>query len=258
MASSNDRWNSPDSNSPQPALNGSVSALQADSKDAGEDKRYAEYYERIYPLLRQGQLNFEKISAQAGMKERRVREILLYRLMPGDMVQVMGRKEGICYLCSTRMHGLLNKEPLCLLCLKNITLAVDSIHTQESELHTPDSDAIEPEQILPEPSPMGNTVSLAQYEALLQELQQYRDKYGALPAPDEDAPTRPIVEATYEKDCLDDLPTKPQPICADETSDPLLNLLGMDNIAEPPTGIPVSDSNAPIRHYGFQRIRPRH
>jgi hypothetical protein len=249
MSNPSNDFNAQNTSLPLPVSTGAIPG----SSDYIEQERYTDCYNRILPLIRARQLDFGLVAKQAGMKERRVREVLLYRLMPGDMVQLLGRKEGICYLCFTRMHGLTNKEPLCLLCLRNITTAVEQVYAQGLT-----NQALPPEEFpAPPSSPIPvNTVPWEQYEAVLQEVNQYRDKYGPLLPAHEEA-----LEATLS---LDDAPAEPattpeQPVASDNQTDPLLSLLGMDDSDEFTTETPPANGNdAPIRHFGFQRIRARH
>lgn len=219
------------------------------SADVEEQERYAACYDRIYPLLREGQFDFAAVAKQAEIKERKVREILLFRLTPGDMMQLIGRKEGICYLCATRLRGIHNKEPLCLLCLKNITAAVEKVYSSEPPT-SPLAAPISTELISNTDEDM---VPRSQYEAVLQEVNRYRDKYGPLEMPSE-APS-PMLQEDAAALCA------ASPSESQESEDPLLNVLGISDSEEPEEPNPLQHTDAsskPIRHYGFQRVRSRH
>ena len=52
-----------------------------------EKELYSTFYERIHPVMRDGQLDYAFVSEFTGLKERKIREVLQYRLT-GEVLQL--------------------------------------------------------------------------------------------------------------------------------------------------------------------------
>ncbi|MGE0199527.1 MAG: hypothetical protein AB7P76_01020 [Candidatus Melainabacteria bacterium] len=96
-------------------------------QQAEERERYNNAYDRIYPLIRNKDINFHGIADESDLVERRVRECLLYRLSSGKVMQLFGLIPGRCYICR-KTTSVGSKEPVCLDCLESIIEAVEVIH----------------------------------------------------------------------------------------------------------------------------------
>jgi hypothetical protein len=88
------------------------------SAEATGKSRYNACYNRLYPLLKGGRLDFTLLAEKTGFKERRIRETLWFRLGAGEVRQLFGLREHVCYLCNKPVP--VPKEPLCLVCLEGI------------------------------------------------------------------------------------------------------------------------------------------
>ncbi len=105
---------------------------QASKQIDAEKEQYNYYYNRIYPLLKDGRIDFELVAYKTKQKERRIRETLMFRLTSGEVLQLFGRREGFCYVCSERLSTATNKEPICLACLQGIDTAIQESQPQEA------------------------------------------------------------------------------------------------------------------------------
>lgn len=247
-------------------------------KKAAEDKEhYNYYYNRIYPLVKEGKIDFHKVAEKTGYKERRVRETLLFRLTTGEVLQLFGKKDGFCYICSRRMPGVGNKEPMCLSCLQSVDTAIQELHlsglTLESQakpnrsqrteeehaadfktLHIPKEEPAKPAQAHPsENRPSADWVPRAQYEAAVRELDRYKTHYG---------PMQPVEEPAVAED--ESVQATPEAAAAPEpvVNDDFLKILSMDDKDLPPDSQDLTDladalsgNHEPIRHFGFQRLK---
>jgi hypothetical protein len=88
------------------------------SAESTGKSRYNSCYNRLYPLLKGGRLDFTLLAEKTGFKERRIREMLWFRLGAGEVRQLFGLREHVCYLCGKPVP--VPKEPLCLSCLEGI------------------------------------------------------------------------------------------------------------------------------------------
>lgn len=154
-----------------------------------DEKRYSGYYNDLYPLLKEGKLNFQRIAEKTAFRERRVREGLLFRLSSGEVMQLFGRKAGWCYICDLPMTN--RKEPMCLLCIQSISLVAHELYssasTQEEDLdpsmpqlikHTTDAHSSISFEITSPDDQM--QVSRQLYDAMCTELSDYRQTYGPI------------------------------------------------------------------------------
>lgn len=266
------------------ALSGSTPRT-VDQKSEEIREQYNYYYNRIYPLLKEGKIDFHKVAEKTGYKERRIRETMLFRLTTGEVMQLFGKKDGYCYICSCRLFSVNTKEPMCLSCLQTLDTAIQELHIagldapavnrppraekcegEQAEdtapvFQIPGFDATETvaEETVPD------WVPREQYEALAQEVKAYRTMYGPLPmqtaapvAVEElslqvkpagsglDAP-----QAAVSSDATADAPAKP---------DAVLDILSLPD--QPLDQAAMQDisrivGDAPIRHFGFQRMKAR-
>jgi hypothetical protein len=253
--------------------------------------QYNYYYERIYPILKEGKLDFQRISTKTGLKERRVRETLLFRLTSGEVMQLFGRKDGFCYICGYKTHSPANKEPVCISCLKALDTAIQEVHMAEiAEYKKKQTVAAErpalavlTENKTDEAAFQTQKASSFDYEQMMmKELDRYRQLFGPLPG------QAPAIESATELDCIDDIILlagedeesveliteqleEETLVTADEPSptegtleyvvevDPLLKMLALDDRDVPFEGLELqmSDlfSKVSIRHFGFQRMK---
>lgn len=228
---------------------------------------YENHYQRIYPLLTAGELDFNQVAKQAGLKERKIRDTLLSRLANDDMIQLFGHKEGICYVCASRMRGNFTKEPLCLQCIETIGKAILELYPPGQPTATSASSSPVPipmKVVSPNPSlvnplpglPPEAMVPKVQFDAVFRELQRYRDKYGPLDSNTDDSYYEPTIEENAStpsqmpsgqamRDILE---------ADDETED-------INYITLSPNDMPKANDTTtptePIRHFGFQRLRIR-
>lgn len=251
---------------------GQTDAGSTSAADATQEQ-YNYFYDRIYPLLKEGKLDFPRIAAKSGYKERRIRETLLFRLTSGEVIQLFGRKDGFCYICGYKTHSHANKEPVCLTCLKSLDNVIQEIHSAEisqraeklakspvpEELPLPEIEPFEEIVVEPRAEEM-EMVPRAAYNALLKQLDQYQVKYGPLPSivsgemPSGEAQLAEVTSAasSIEPDA-ETLEIVPE-------VDPLLKMLKLndqDVQVEPieSDALPELFGSGPIRHFGFQRVK---
>lgn len=91
---------------------------EATAAEPTEKNQYTACYNRLYPLLKGGQLDFPLLAEKTGFKERRIREMLQFRLGSGEVRHLFGLREHVCYLCDQPVP--IPKEPICLPCLEGI------------------------------------------------------------------------------------------------------------------------------------------
>jgi hypothetical protein len=258
-----------------------------DPLDPEEKGKYNALYNRLYPALKMGTLNFPEMAEKTGFKERRIRETLLFRLSSGEVMQLFGLRIGICYFCGVQVQN--RKEPLCIPCLEKIEIASQA---------EPESKAID-EPVNPEtetvststpvsnaPTAATKTITIAEgdmlvhrreYEQMIQELLQYRALYGPLSDTISvvQRPEMPhsLVAEVLAEPWLEDSPhgaeqragqqsaadIVPETSARSSPSDPLNTLnFTLDELTEAPDdNLSKSDeSDEPLsyKHYGFQRI----
>jgi hypothetical protein len=248
-------------------------------------EQYHYYYNRIYPLLKEGKLDFHRIAGKTNLRERRIRETLLFRLTSGEVMQLFGCKTGFCYICGCKTYSPSNKEPVCINCLKTLDTAIQEIHMadiaeQQKKQTTYEIPALEAfpqfddvkttgEKNLQSSSPIRDSgqesVSRLQYEQLMQELTRYRELFGPLPSLEsvpstEQSPAEPEPPEAQDLDIETiDLPEESlQPYQSE--IDPLLKMLALDDKEVMPETIdlqliPQAFSKEPLRHFGFQRLK---
>jgi hypothetical protein len=243
-------------------------------------EQYHYYYDRIYPLLKEGKLDFPRIALKTDLKERRIRETLLFRLTSGEVMQLFGRKNGFCYICGYKTHSPSNKEPVCLSCLKCLDTAIQEIHIaeiveQQKSQNTFEVPAItdlphllEPQdgefqQSPPEPVNI-EMITKTEYEQAAQELERYRKIFGPLPSIESAVSLEPVAETIAVVESAESEPevSEPTPEVMENNEvleyeseiDPLFKMLKMDD-RDVPSEVSVADlfSSAPIRHFGFHR-----
>lgn len=258
------------------------------NRRAEEEKElYNYYYNRIYPLLKEGKLDFPHLAYKTGYKERRIRETLLFRLTTGEVMQLFGRKEDFCYICSRRMMSA-NKEPMCLSCLQALDEAIQDLQKVINSATSPllaKQTTLEQEaafQTLHGEEDFQDTVPRAEYEALKAQVARYQEKFGPLPefSPEPsllsraDTLTSPTgehgvtaeepIEASPLQSTTEapDTEGNPEESATAEHDDTLLQLLYMNDQDVPVDSAdlpPLDDlvTHEPIRHFGFQRLKPR-
>ena len=60
------------------------------------------------------------MAERLGLRERRVRECMLFRLSSGAVMQLFGLRKGFCFVCEGRLFTPETPEPVCLRCLNAI------------------------------------------------------------------------------------------------------------------------------------------
>lgn len=91
-------------------------AIRPKSRDE-ERELYAGFYERLYEYFHKGRIDFSYLADRLGLRERRIRECLMFRLSSGEVMQLFGLKKGVCFVCETRLFSRETPEPVCLRCL---------------------------------------------------------------------------------------------------------------------------------------------
>jgi hypothetical protein len=142
---------------------------------AEEQARYTHFYNQLYPRLKDTQFDFHQVADKTGFKERRIREILLYRLSSGEIMQLFGRRVGVCYICHSKMET--RKEPVCLRCLQSLDIAIKELYPEPFVL-VDTSDLTQPLAMLEGYKPEILSIPRQEYEQLLHENQYYRNLYG--------------------------------------------------------------------------------
>jgi hypothetical protein len=263
MSNEDFRSNSKSSDAQQGNQPGNGSSRFEDVKEQEQQAQYNKHYQLIAPLLDKGCLDFKLIARETGLKERKIRDTLLSRLTTGDMIQLFGYKEGICYICGTRMRGNFTQEPLCLLCVEVIGSKIKDLYPPEVQetLPLPSREISPREEGIP-------GVSKEQFEALLSEVHRYRDKYGPIEPPVEEPP---LLTIRHEPACSaeeQETETAEEAESAETTQDApscdVFELLHIDENSEEAVGAQEkmpsatqSASGEPIRHFGFQRLKSR-
>ena len=217
---------------------------------ASSKEQYNYFYNRLYPLLRDGKIDFAQVASRTGFKERKIRETLMFRLTAGEVRQLFGKKDDQCYLCSTAMSG--SKEPLCLPCLQALDTCVHEIH-----LHAPSVPPKSREEGHPEPqSSQSDAVPRSEYEALKRELSQYKSGGGGSEPSDID---QQIAERMHNPSANR---ARYKAISPQHTAESVLNILKLDGDDLPMEDIDFEEAiqarNVPIRQFGFQRLKSRH
>jgi hypothetical protein len=267
-----------------------------DAKAMEQREIYENHYQRIYPLLTAGELDFTQLAKQTGLKERKIRDTLLSRLAHDDLIQLFGHKEGICYICASRMRGNFTHEPLCIPCIETIGQAIIELYPAQQNMistvaipqitvpsnSTPSSDSnsnVLPAMPLETPAPpfpQEEMVSKTLFDAAQRELQRYRDKYGPLDddlLDDDEAdhidllddPSNQLGELSTQEE-----ETSPEPpkstfgqtmrdiLEAEDDSDELAEI---NHVTISPNDLPktndATSQTEPIRHFGFQRLKIR-
>lgn len=111
-----------------------------DSPEAWEKEQYACYYNYLFSLIQDNRLAFDKVAKRTGLKERRLEEVLSFRLKPGNKPgQLFGYSENQCFVCNARMNSLGSREPVCLRCLQLVEKACLEIEEDEALLSVPSS-----------------------------------------------------------------------------------------------------------------------
>ena len=238
-----------------------AASRQGADPGAYEKERYTDYYNRIYPLLKEGKLDFPMMAERTGFKERRIREALLFRLTAGEVLQLFGKQDGFCYLCNNRLLGL-NKEPFCLSCLEKITvvgqetqLAVRTGLTGKKERPDTEPD-VSSNVVMTSYNPVWVSQSVDEdseidekYAALMAELNHYKQTYGPIgPNAPDGAASEPPTKATQPEGTR---------------KDAFLDVLELDDWDLSASGtIPEAEVEPPfsldtIRQFGFQRQKPK-
>lgn len=270
---------------PSAAKNAPVKGTRLEAHE-GLPEQYHDYYDRFYPLVKDNRLDFHRIAEKTRLKERRLREALLFRLSTGEVMQLFGCRAGFCYICECKMQDTSNKEPVCITCLKILDTAIQELYMadmarQQSSLGDPVTEAtpfglaelheeIQEEQAVPgfspaldfEPEPTPGQ----EYEQLVSELKRYRKLFGPLPSLE--TPPPPHQEPAS---IIDPLP-EPEEVATVFTADsseapaktvsdiePLLEILALDDRDVPRESIDIGAlpllSKEPVRHFGFERLK---
>lgn len=251
------------------------SSRYKDTKETRIREQYELFYRQIFPILEKNTMNFKNIAEQTKLKERRIRETLLYRLIPDNSIQLIGYTAGYCYVCSNSMQSSTAQEPLCLSCLESIHGAIQNLYPSKSDISggadnpisgtgitsALDSDRIAKtlDSILEATSdgletsnyPPNTEKRTDTYESLLNEVKIYREKYGPL-----DAET--LAEGQTSQPLKLHLVTDDENTSeARDTVQPLPVIEGYPHEDSVEAEVALMAANGTLRHYGFQRIKPR-
>jgi hypothetical protein len=201
----------------------------------------------------------------------------LFRLTTGEVLQLFGKKDGVCYICSRRLFSATTKEPMCLNCLQALDTVIQELYLADlgdasahryNDTEKPgefpeyerDGEPFEQAPELVEPLPAtGDWVPREQYEALVTEVNAYRQKYGPLETPTKLMSSEPFPGAGSP---LDDS-FAPESLAS--SSAPASVAAFLDILKLPDRDIPLDPAamkelanlatNEPLRHFGFQRMR---
>lgn len=261
------------------------SHLQAEGQAQEE---YSYFYNRIYPLVKAQQIDYAQLAQQIGRKERRIREALLFRLGSGDVLQLFGRRDGFCYVCSCRIRtSQKSKEPICVTCLQSIDQALTHLYpavnaaddetlADLSPSAAPTSEASPPAIACNDgalgatsgPPPTASLVMVPQpeYDTLLQELEHYRQQYGPLSPASGTAQSSTGGSLRVDPGLLAQRPeagAAPAPLGSE--TEALLAILDLDDtdvslhapFLPDVQSLLHADTPEPLRHFGFQRLRPK-
>lgn len=211
-----------------------------------EKELYQSYYDRIYPHVKNRKIRFEQLAAKTGLRQRRLRECLLYRLMPGQVMQLFGLKKGFCYVCENQLFRESTTEPLCLKCLHRVDRVLNG-RDEEAEDLLLASDTIDVPEI----------ITREDYEKLLNELHYYK----SLVADDVPPPPPPaaMADAGGEQP-----PAGGNRREAAQQVNEILDILAMDDRDVEPLfestacedmEVFLKQAGQPLRHYGFKRMK---
>ncbi len=233
-----------------------LDGLIAKPNNAEEEKElYNSYFEKIYEAITQKKMDYTMVASITGLKERRVRECLLYRLGSGEVLQLFGLEQGFCYVCRGELTRRDCKEPMCLTCLQTVDSALISLGqsdvssersehkmtrvTGEIDNMITDDDY---QQMIHELSPTQKQARLENAEATIAASSETENNEPVVARIEDTNGQIPIKTArdTRDNDVLELLDMNDDAVTAMTTSD--LNAVLAD-----------TDSNAPVRHYGFKR-----
>ncbi|HEY9746643.1 MAG TPA: hypothetical protein V6C99_10540 [Oculatellaceae cyanobacterium] len=258
-----------------------------DSQFEAVQEHYGYYYGRILPLLERG-LDFARIAGKTGLKERRIRETLLFRLKNHEVPQLQGRQDGFCYICGYKTYPASVREPVCLKCLRAVYAAIQEIYALSTKaepyvLTLPEIGAPPPNSLLsiegqesanaasPENEAVGSMVPLSEFQQALEELNRYRALYGPLPTGEKmPEPAFEMRVSPQEPEFLgpDTRLSEPDEISSENVSafeeeegaDPFLQMLKLDDQEVQPAGLDMMMSpqrliQGHLRHFGFERLK---
>lgn len=257
--SSNEPWNNhKQADASGTPAKGAPESRFIDAKEMEQRETYESHYRRIYPLLTKGELDFRQVARETGLKERKIRDTLLHRMTGDDMIQLFGHKEGICYICASRMRGNLTDEPLCIPCIEAIGQAIQEVHRVQPT--TPIITEASPiSSVAPDPAPQRpvipseEMVPKEKYDAILKEVQRYRKKYGPLDETETDA--KNATDGDDASAAQDAGHTMRDILAADDEPDADTNHVTLSPNDKPRAS--ESAPSEPIRHFGFQRLRSK-
>ncbi|WP_373532097.1 hypothetical protein [Vampirovibrio sp.] len=266
-----------------PPENGPESALP-ESKESWEQEQYACYYNYFFSLINNEKLYYDKVGKRSGLKEGRIEEVLTYRLKPSRRnTQLIGYREGSCYVCKSKMQNNGPVEPLCLKCLKLIEIACLEIEEDTAILMAaakPAQEQAGEEPIAPpaqvaDAHPASETpmmVEASLLEVTQAELACYKKHFGELPPEAQPQVSAPAIspQAPEAKHALSlepptessTAPKVPDPEAMNETEQ-LLQILAVNDQDLAYEAADLTDllkiilptHNAPLRHFGFQRSK---
>lgn len=233
-----------------------------------EKELYAGFYERIYPAVQSILVDYAELAHRSGLKERRIREVLLYRLS-GEVPQLFGCEKGICYVCREGLYRRETTEPICLACLQKIDRAMEDSGLYQAilagkkptdeEKHFPETR--QPD--LPDEFTEDGTMEMiprAEYDRLVRELDLCKQTIVELGGT---LPTGMAHEITWIET------STPEESNLRQTSEPVIPLEAefLSILDLPDNEIPTEwmDGVTPpevrsiegLRHYGFKRLKGR-
>lgn len=221
---------------------------------------YTTLYNRLYQLLKTGALDYGMLAQKTGFKERRIRDMLLFRLGSGEVRQLFGLQPGQCFLCSAPV--LLPKEPMCLSCLEQIDACHPAVVKAIEAEKPSETDSSAPAKFL---SPYTSTTSLpaplteetvdaeaSAKDPVLPSAGETANSPEALAAAEDTLDNSALLPgSTTETDIFSSLPPLPDPgnlfPC---DPDEALSPIDEESVAA------LLRSSRPPRRYGFERVKP--
>ena len=220
-----------------------------------ERELYAGFYERLYEYMQKGRLEFGYVAERLGLRERRVRECMLFRLSSGAVMQLFGLRKGFCFVCEGRLFTPETPEPVCLRCLNAIERVLEerfgSIEKAKthfmSEYEHKTGLRLEIVNTSPEPEQKPESEAAKPAEASPAEIQI--PKVGA-PGLNKEGRTVRAEEENLKKEQAVIMPDDQE----------FLAMLELDETSIPAPEVNMPDPVAagePLRHYGFKRHKKK-
>ncbi len=222
-----------------------------------EKELYNSYFEKIYDAITHNKMDYSMVANITGLKERRVRECLLYRLGSGEVLQLFGLEQGFCYVCRGELPRRDCKEPMCLTCLQAVDSALISLGQSDASSERSEH------KMTRVSGEITNMITDDDYQQMIHELSPTQ-KQARLENRHDPSTTHTITENNEPKvarleDADSTLPALPSHAHSSKENE-VLQLLAMNDDAamaiyntDLNAVLADTDPNAPVRHYGFKR-----